>query len=167
MLNIPPSVNIKALFPVIDRRYGHTTPTMATGASASVVAIVGVVLYRLCHFTFILQLEGLLLLAKNKKNRKIRPLFKKAVFFYPESFVIRKKKNEQLVFGNYNTSLANPPARARGRVGTDRCGQAQGWGCLADAVSNKKRLAAEMLTHFVDVGYTSAASPSKESEPAQ
>ena len=31
------------LFPVIDRRYGHTTPTMATGASASVVAIVGVV----------------------------------------------------------------------------------------------------------------------------
>ena len=31
------------IFPVIDRRYGHTTPTMATGASASVVAIVGVV----------------------------------------------------------------------------------------------------------------------------
>ena len=31
------------LFLVIDRRYGHTTPTMATAARASVVAIVGVV----------------------------------------------------------------------------------------------------------------------------
>jgi hypothetical protein len=40
---MPPRVDISPLFSVIDRRYGHTTPTMATGASASVVAIVGVV----------------------------------------------------------------------------------------------------------------------------
>ena len=40
---MPPCVDISSLFPVIDRRYGHTTPTMATGAPASVVAIVGVV----------------------------------------------------------------------------------------------------------------------------
>lgn len=43
LLNIPPCVNISGFFLVIDRRYGHTTTTMATGASASVVAIVGVV----------------------------------------------------------------------------------------------------------------------------
>ena len=43
LLNIPPCVNISGFFLVIDRRYGHTTPTMATGAPASVVAIVGVV----------------------------------------------------------------------------------------------------------------------------
>ena len=41
--NIPPCMDISGFFPVIDRRYGHTTPTMATGAPASVVAIVGVV----------------------------------------------------------------------------------------------------------------------------
>ena len=40
---MPPCVDISSLFLVIDRRYGHTTPTMATGAPASVVAIVGVV----------------------------------------------------------------------------------------------------------------------------
>ena len=60
LLNIPTSVNIKALFPVIDRRYGHTTPTMATGAYASLVAIVGVV------FTVIgkTNLEGLYITQK-------------------------------------------------------------------------------------------------------
>jgi len=41
---MPPCVDISGFFPVIDRRNGHTTPTMATGASAYVVAIVGDVL---------------------------------------------------------------------------------------------------------------------------
>lgn len=36
---MPPCVDISSLFPVIDRRYDHTTPTIATGAPASVVAI--------------------------------------------------------------------------------------------------------------------------------
>ena len=40
---MPPCVDISSLFSVIDRRYGHTTPTMATRSFGSVVAIVGVV----------------------------------------------------------------------------------------------------------------------------
>lgn len=37
--NMPPRVDISSLFSVIDRRYGHTTPTMATGSRVSVVPL--------------------------------------------------------------------------------------------------------------------------------
>lgn len=36
---MPPCVDISSLFPVIDRRYDHTTPTMTTRSFGSVVAI--------------------------------------------------------------------------------------------------------------------------------
>lgn len=46
----------------------HNTDIVSRGPVVPTADNVGIVLYRLCHFTFIPQLEGLLLLAKNKKK---------------------------------------------------------------------------------------------------
>lgn len=55
----------------------HNTDIVSRGPVVPTADNVGIVLYRPSHFTFIPQLEGLLLLVKNKKNRKIRPLVAK------------------------------------------------------------------------------------------
>lgn len=52
----------------------HNTDLVSRGPVVLTADKVGIVLYRLCYLSFLPHLEGLLLLPKNKKNRKIRPL---------------------------------------------------------------------------------------------
>ena len=51
----------------------HNTDLVSRGPVVPTADKVGIVLYRLCHLSFQPHLEGLLLPAKNKKTRKIRP----------------------------------------------------------------------------------------------
>ena len=55
----------------------HNTDLVSRGPVVPTADKVGIVLYRLCHLSFLLRLEGLLLLPKNKKTRKIRPFVAK------------------------------------------------------------------------------------------